>query len=202
MARTASPWSSRSAATACSHRRSHGLHARGSRAGARRWCARLDEFCKVVCVHIGGSACDPVDLKHLLILYGRKDAPCADHSTTALRSRCDRPMAYASGVCVWHMRGSADAHAARRAAAPPLSRRRSSRRRSSSRRSSHRRSSHRGSWRAVTRRAATRRAAALAPRTAVAACAVALPTPTTAAEQLLLHQPCTRVEESLGVSDG
>ena len=56
----------------------------------------LDEFCKVVCVHIGGSACDPVDLKHLLILYGRKDAPCADHSTTALRSRCDRPMAYAS----------------------------------------------------------------------------------------------------------
>ena len=49
---------------------------------------------------------------------------------------------------------------------------------------------------------AARRAAALAPRTAVAACAVALPTPTTAAEQLLLHQPCTRVEESLGVSDG
>ena len=47
-------------------------------------------------------ACDPVDIKHLLILYGRKDAPCADHSTTALRSRCDRPMAYASGVCVWH----------------------------------------------------------------------------------------------------
>ena len=105
------------------------------------------------------------------------------------------PYGYAYGTC-------ADAHAARRAAAPPLSRRRSSRRRSSSRRSSHRRSSHRGSWRAVTRRAATRRAAALAPRTAVAACAVALPTPTTAAEQLLLHQPCTRVEESLGVSDG
>ena len=99
-------------------------------------------------------------------------------------------LAYAYGTC-------ADAHAARRAAAPPLSRRRSSRRRSS-----RRRSSHRGSWRAVTRRAATRRAAALAPRTAVAACAVALPTPTTAAEQLLLHQPCTRVEESLGVSDG
>ena len=92
----------------------------------------LDEFCKVVCVHIGGSACDPVDLKHLLILYGRKDAPCADHSTTALRSRCDRPMAYASGVCVWHMRGCACG-------------------------SSRRRSSHRGSWRAVTRRAATRR---------------------------------------------
>ena len=94
-------------------------------------------------------------------------------------------LAYAYGTC-------ADAHAARRAAAPPLSRRRSSRRGSS----------HRGSWRAVTRRAATRRAAALAPRTAVAACAVALRTPTTAAEQLLLHQPCTRVEESLGVSDG
>jgi hypothetical protein len=105
------------------------------------------------------------------------------------------PLAYAYGTC-------ADAHAARRAAAPPLSRRRSSRRRSSRRRSSHRGSSHRGSWRAVTRRAATRRAAALAPRTAVAACAVALRTPTTAAEQLLLHQPCTRVEESLGVSDG
>ena len=122
MARTASPWSSRSAATACSHRRSHGLHARGSRAGARRWCARLDEFCKVVCVHIGGSACDPVDLKHLLILYGRKDAPCADHSTTALRSRCDRPMAYASGVCVWHMRGCACGSSRRRSAtlAPPL----------------------------------------------------------------------------------
>ena len=42
-----------------------------------------DEFCKVVRARIGGSACDPVDLKHLLILYGRKDAPCADHSTTA-----------------------------------------------------------------------------------------------------------------------
>ena len=160
----------------------------------------LDEFCKVVCVHIGGSACDPVDLKHLLILYGRKDAPCADHSTTAFVGRgvtgqWRMRLAYAYGTC-------ADAHAARRAAAPPLSRRRSSRRRSSRRRSSHRGSSHRGSWRAVTRRAATRRAAALAPRTAVAACAVALPTPTTAAEQLLLHQPCTRVEESLGVSDG
>ena len=82
----------------------------------------LDEFCKVVRARIGGSACDPVDLKHLLILYGRKDAPCADHSTTALRSRCDRPMAYASGVCVWHMRGCACGSSRRRSAAlaPPL----------------------------------------------------------------------------------
>ncbi|KOO28011.1 hypothetical protein Ctob_007632 [Chrysochromulina tobinii] len=40
MARTASPWCSRSAATACWTRRWRGLHAHSSRAGAQRWCAR------------------------------------------------------------------------------------------------------------------------------------------------------------------
>ena len=83
--------------------------------GARRWCARSTRFCKVVRARIGGSACDPVDLKHLLILYGRKDAPCADHSTTAFVGRgvtgqWRMRLAYAYGTC-------ADAHAARRAAA-------------------------------------------------------------------------------------
>ena len=140
MARTASPWSSRSAATACSHRRSHGLHAHGSRAlgahggGAH---ARRDR-CKVVCVHIGGSACDPVDLKHLLILYGRKDAPCADHSTTALRSRCDRPY----GVCVRRMR-MAHARMRMRLVAPPLRRSRAAARRAAARRAAARRTAAR-----------------------------------------------------------
>ncbi len=91
-------------------------------------------------------ACDPVDIKHLLILYGRKDAPCADHSTTALRSRCDRPMAYASGVCVWHMRGCACGSSRRRsrAAARRAAARRAAARRAAARRTAARRTAARG----------------------------------------------------------
>ena len=173
MARTASPWSSRSAATACSHRRLHGLHARGSRAGARRWCARLStKICKVVCVHIGGSACDPVDLKHLLILYGRKDAPCADHSKTALRSRCDRPY----GVCVRRMR-MAHARMRMRLVAPPFRRSLAAARRAAARR-------------AAARRTAARRTAARGAPSLVAPPLVAPPLSRRALLSPLAPSPC------------